>query len=646
MSAIWGCVDLKGKSLPRELSSDMEKPFYKYKIDRYASCFKGNVIMGCGIQNIHEESDREPLPIYDREKGLIFTADVHIYNKNELLCELNLENCDITDGELLFSAYKKWSADCSKRVYGSYAYAVYDIKQNKLTISADHTISRSIYFQRDGERVYFSTVTEPIIKGINKPPRLNKSWCAYFLSMTSYAIMTNGIDTPYEGIFRVPAAHYYVFGEGIQQSCRYWYPENTPPLKLSSDDQYKQCFRDLFEKCTRETLRVKGKVAARLSSGFDSGAVAAYASMVLEERGENLFSYTHTPAFKKENDRRHLYSEEKGVKEFCRLHPNIIPKFMSTPERNGISSLPGIMSMGLFPVKSTTNLSWIDALLAEMHGDGCRVSLGGQYGNVTISRGSIETYLTTVLSKGRVIHFLKTLNRYGKSMGYSRKRILQYVLYSFIPLSIRRKKAGDYLEGSLVNRRFAKECGICEKDRFLESDLGLTDRITFEDESKAVFDLSRLAHVSDFETIFTLYNGLQSFDITKDPRIIEFCYSLPMECFANDKLETRRLSRIYLADLYPPEVLGEKSPRGVQSSDFTERLMMVWDKAYKELEDVCLSPKLEHFTDKGKIQEILNKIKDSPASVPEYTLKKLIYVYSLGIFLENLSSLQSHESII
>ena len=637
MSAIWGCVDLKGKNLSQELCADMEKPLHKYKIDRYASYSKDNVVMGCGIQNIHEESDRECLPIYDREDGLIFTADVHIYNRDELLYSLCPERLDIPDGELLFLAYKKWSADCSKKVFGSYAYAVYDISQNELTISSDHTISRSIYFQRDGDRVYFSTVTEPIIKGRKRPPQLNKKWCAYFLSMTSYAIMTNGLDTPYDGIFRVPAAHCYIFSEGMQKEYRYWYPENTPPLKLSSDEEYKQRFRELFEKITRETLRVKGKVAVRLSSGFDSGGVAGYASAVLEERGEKLFSYTHIPidTFKKENNRRHLYSEEVGVREFCQIHPNIIPKFMSTPDRNGISSLPKLMHMGLFPVKSSTNLSWIDALLEEMHNDGCRVSLGGQFGNVTISRGSVETYLTTVLSKGRVIHFLKTLNKYGKTMGYSRKRILQYILYSFIPLAVRRSKAHDYFKDSLVNRKFAKECGITEKDRFLEEDMGLTRRITFDDESKLVFELSRLAHISDFETILTLYNGLQSFDITKDPRIIEFCYSLPMECFSNDKLETRRLSRIYLSDSYPPEVLKEKSPRGVQSSDFIERLTMVWDKAYKELEHVCLSPELEDLIDTEKVQEILNKVKDSPASIPEPTLKNLIYVYSIGIFLDN-----------
>jgi len=636
MSAIWGCIDLSGKALPEDLCALMEQPLHRYQIDRFAALSNKNVVMGCGIQYIHKESEREPLPIYDAEAGIYFTADVHIYNREELVCALCPNRGDIPDGTLFFLAYLAWGPDCVKRIYGSYSYAAYDITANELVLGADHTISRSIYYQQDGTRVYFSTLTSPVIEGRRALPRLNETWCAYFLSMPSYAIMTNGTDTPFAGIFRVPAAHYYRFKKQHIRKVRYWFPETTPPLRLASDEEYERRFRALFEQCTMETLRVQGGVAVRLSSGFDSGAVAAYAARLLAQRGQPLRSYTHIPVqtFSRENNRRILYNEKEGVLRFCAMHPNIIPKFLDTPDRNAVLSLAEVMGRGLFPVKSTTNIGWIDGLLQEMHQDGCRVSLGGQYGNVTISRGSMETYLTTVLSQGRLIHFVTALTRYSRIMGYSRKRVLGYILSRFVPLFVRRLLAGDYLKDSIVNREFAQMCKITSKDRHLESNLNITPKPTFQEEQRYLFDETPLAHVSDSETKLTLYHGIESFDVTRDPRIIEFCYSLPMECFSNAGPETRRLSRIYLSDLYPPEVRAEKSPRGSQSSDTIERLITVWEQAYIELKRVCLSPQMLRMANGTRVREILDQIQESPEGAPLEELKKLIYVYSMGVFLE------------
>ena len=636
MSAIWGCIDLSDNDLPEGLCAAMERPLHEYRIDRYASISTNNVVMGCGVQYTRKWSEKEPLPIHDAKSDVYFTADACIFNRDELIGELCPENNGIPDGELMFLAFRAWGADCSKRIYGSYSFAAYDAQKNELVISADHRISRSIYYFCEGSRVYFSTLTSPIREGCDAAPQLNDEWCALFLAMRSYAVMVDGIHTPYNGIFRIPAAHYYVFSGQVERKIRYWFPDKVSPLRLNNDDEYAERFRTLFDKCTRETLQASGKVGAQLSSGFDSGSVAAYSARILEERGEPLLSYTHVPidAFSKENTQREVFNEKEGVERFCTMHSNIVPRFLSTPDKNGVLSLPEIMLKDFFPIKSITNIGWIDGIMEEMAHDGCRVLLSGQYGNVTISRGSVDTYFTMLLSKGKIVRFLKELNNFTDVMKLNRKRVLKKLLTRFTPVFLQRLKVGDYLRDTLVNRDYAALCGINKKDRRLERNLNIHKRNTLKRENESYYEDFSLAQISDYETKLTLFYGLQSFDITKDPRIIEFCCSLPLECFTNAKPESRRLTRVYLADNFPPEVLPELSPRGTQSADEIERLIPVWEQAYEELTRVCLSPQMCRMADADKVGLLLERLKTGPDQVPSTELNRLLYIYSMGIFLE------------
>lgn len=637
MSAIWGCVNLEGGTVSSHLCETMRQPFLNNKIDRYSSQCLENAFMGCGIQYIHRESPNEPLPILDEQEGLLFTADAHIYNRDELIGTLCAGKNDIPDGELFFLAYKKWKKDVSKHVYGSYAYAAYDKRQNELTVAADHTSTRSIYYCRHEGKVFFSTLAEPINCGIGKAPEFNEEWAALFLAMTTYSILVNPTDTPYKDIYRVTAAHYMVFTKNDEKSVEYWSPDDVRPLVLKNDDEYRERFRALMQKCMGEMLRIDGEMAIMLSSGLDSSSVAAFAAPILSGQGKTLHSYTHVPidSFEKPKNSRLLYDERSGVLRLCEMYPNIIPRFLSTPDRNAILSLSELMNYGIFPIKSTTNIAWIDALMEEAANDGCRAMLTGQYGNTTISLGSMETYLLTSLSQGRFFNFWTSLRSYSKNMGFSRKRIIKYLASQLVPVALKKMMTKDYLDGTLLDRDFASKAGIEKKDSRLEFNLNITPAMTFQAERKYVYNNIAFAHICDSETKLSLRYGMNTLDVTKDIRIIEFCLSLPLECFVRPIPETRRLCRVYLSDLLPEEILPEKAPRGSQSADMIERLVPCWEEAYKELRRVCLSPRLLKMLDEQSVKSALDQLEDVPTQEKSDILKKIIYAYSMGIFLEN-----------
>ena len=641
MSAIWGCIDLSGDALPEGLCAAMEAPLHEYKIDRYASYAKGNVVMGCGVQYIHVESPREPLPVCDEDAGIYFTADCIVDNREELIPELCPGRTDIPDGELFYLAYKKWQDDVPKHVIGSYSYAVYERTQDRLIIGADHTFSRSIYFNRVGDIVYWGTIIESVIQGRDEPAKVNDEWITIFLSLTSLSILANPIDTPYAGISRVQASHYVVFDKSGNMPVEYWSVKNIRPLKLGSDEEYRQRFRNLMDKVAGEAARTSGNVGILLSSGFDSASVAVVTAQHLEKAGKRLYSYTYVPVegYKAQyNPKLVPRSEQEGVEAICRMHPVIEPKYLPVPDKNAVSQTREILKTLEIPYKSHTNLAWIDAfteLAAEE--DGCRVMLTGQMGNATISAGGMINYILSRICHFRFIDAARAASNYARLMKFGRKRYTKYILENLVPVLVpvfvQRMMARDYLEGSYVNRDVAKTIGLKKRDRRIEGNVGFFKLDTFEMERTLYFNPTAMAHITDAETKMQLKHGMIPRDITKDIRVFEFCLSVPMECLINSKGQTRRLVRHYLSDLLPSDMLSENAPRGMQSVDWRDRLVDNWEAHYAELARGCRQPLLERYINRDMVEKTLEKFKTCPQIEDRAEFMKLCAVYTVGIFL-------------
>ncbi len=295
MPAIFGCIDLSGAAIPSGIRDEMQKPFNNFKIDKITAEHYGSAVIGCVEQYIRSWSKDEQLPYIDKENSNIFTADCLIDNRQELIAQLCPGNNDIPDGALLYLAYREWGPDMARRVYGCYSYALYNTRDNTLTLGVDHTASRTLYYRRSGNLVYFSTRMDSILNACGDI-ELNEEWLMLFLGLKYLSIHTNPIDTPYKGISRVEAAHYNLFTAGDMRPCRYWSHDDIKPLVLKSDDEYKERFLEIFKKSVQEQIQgTDGEVGVLLSGGFDSTTIAAIAAQKLETEGKKLYGYSHIP---------------------------------------------------------------------------------------------------------------------------------------------------------------------------------------------------------------------------------------------------------------------------------------------------------------------------------------------------------------
>lgn len=631
MSVIWGCIDFSGG----EAAARMGSPVCGDGIDRTEELRGRGVVMGCGLQYVMPESDRERLPWRDGEGELYFTADCIVDNREELIPLLCPDAPDTPDGGLLLLAYREWGEDTPRQVYGSYAFAAYHAKENRLVLCVDHTFSRCLYYSRVGSRLYFGTLLSSILAVQQTPPKFNQPELALLMSGPGLSMYHDAESTFYENVYRIPAGHYLRISKSQTRSVCYWSPKDVQPLRLKDDAAYGDYFRNLMETVTRQMTRSSGEVGMLLSCGLDSTSVAAFAAGHLARSGRKLHAYTYVPMAdyaSKVNPKRILTNERQGVEAFAARYPNIQTRFCDFPDRNGIGETKRLQDRLELPYVTHTNLPWLDGFAEMAAKEGCRVMLTGQMGNATISGGEMTPYVVSRILKGRWIDAARNINRYGQTMWIGRKGFAKYVLQNLPPKWLQWLTTPDYFKDFPLNRDYLRHLGIRKRDPRYSFRAGVIGTFSYRKERSLIYSPVSLGQVGELETKTYLRYGMVTRDPTKDIRIFEFCLSVPMECLVGHGNQTRRLVRRYLSDLLPPELIEERAPRGRQSGDWHDRLLKDWDRVYSELNRVLTGPALAPYLDAPAVSRLLSRLKESDDT---RLFNQLFKFYSAGLFMEN-----------
>ena len=247
---------------------------------------------------ITPESVGERMPYYDPEQGLAIAADAIIDNRVEFFDLLQVHSPlrkRMTDAELILLAYRKWGREAPEHLVGDFAFVIWDEKQRLLFGARDLLGYRSLYYHRDDRRFAFGTTMAPLFALPDVAKELYEPWLAEFMAIPEMYEATDVGSTPYRHVHQVPPAHTFVVSDGRMTLAGYGSLEPKEMLRLKSDGEYEEAFRDVFEEAVKSRLRTHRHVAATLSGGLDSGAVASFAARALRGEGKTLHTYSYVP---------------------------------------------------------------------------------------------------------------------------------------------------------------------------------------------------------------------------------------------------------------------------------------------------------------------------------------------------------------
>jgi asparagine synthase (glutamine-hydrolysing) len=197
---------------------------------------------------------------------------------------------EVPDCEIILSSYASWGKSCAERLFGDFSFAIWDKQAQTLFCARDRFgVKPFCYCLLPGRLFAFASQIKALLE-LPIPRRLNEWLIAELFEPT-----LEGFDksaTFYKDILKLePACTLVVRAQGIE-THRYWSLDPAREIRLGSDDEYVEAFREKFAESVRCRMRSTTPVGLLLSGGIDSATVAGAASRIADETGRVLHTFS------------------------------------------------------------------------------------------------------------------------------------------------------------------------------------------------------------------------------------------------------------------------------------------------------------------------------------------------------------------
>ncbi len=218
--------------------------------------------------SIIDLSERGRQPMRDAEGRFIIIFNGEIYNFAELKAELQKKYTFVSesDTEVILYAYREYGPACLDKFNGIFALAIWDTATSELFLARDQMGIKPLYYTINQGKLFFSSEIKSLLAA-GVPKSINKEATTFFFNL----LYIPEPQTLFEGISKLPAAHYAVWKQGKLQVTRYWQVTNFTNLKNRREAA--QQIAAVFDDAVRGQLISDRPVGVFLSGGLDSTAI-------------------------------------------------------------------------------------------------------------------------------------------------------------------------------------------------------------------------------------------------------------------------------------------------------------------------------------------------------------------------------------
>ncbi|MEI9997237.1 MAG: asparagine synthase-related protein [Rhizomicrobium sp.] len=585
MTALAGRWNFDGKPDAGRACANMLAAQAIYGPDDSAQTDMGTIALGRRLFRTLPEDVHDNQPLSGGEGRFAMVADVRLDNRDELIAALRIapeQARELADSAILLAAWARWEDTCFDRLFGDYAFALFDFAQQKLVLARDPLGNRPLHYHRADRFVAFASMPKGLHALAEIPRQPDEERVAEQLAL----LPETGPETYFRDVRRVEPGCFVTITPTSLIARRHWEPVRKP-VNLANADAYAEELRHRLDEAVRVRLRgAGGEVGAHLSSGFDSAIVATSAAIQQAKRGGRVVAYTSVPreGYDGKAPRGRLGDEGTIAARTAAIYPNMEHVRIRPSGRTPLDNLDRSFFLYERPVLNLCNAVWSDGINDAAKARKLRVMLNGQMGNMSISYDGL-TLLPELLRRGRLVKWLR------EGRGIVRRRHLRW-------LAVLNVSFGPYTPTPLfrwINR--VLEDRNATIDVYSALSAARREELDIEKRARARgLDLSYRPRTNGFETrLWVLrrvdlgnYNkgqlagwSVDQRDPTADRRLLEFSLNIPEEQFlANGQMKA--LTRRAFGARLVPEVLTDHI-RGYQAVDWHEGLEAARPKLLEEL---------------------------------------------------------------
>lgn len=239
-------------------------------------------------------------PIWNETRDVATIYNGELYNYRELRERLKLlghKFATQSDTEIIVHAWEEWGEELLTELRGMFAFALLDLRGRFATapllfLTRDPLGIKPLYYTQTPEGFAFASEVRALLKSGAAPRQISED------ALTAYLLFgsTSEPVTMAAGVFSVPPGHrmllYVPERRRVPRARPWWDPKTSPaakdPKQPKDLDSAAKKLRGILEETVRGHLIADVPVGLFLSSGLDSGAIAALAARA--QRGIQSFT--------------------------------------------------------------------------------------------------------------------------------------------------------------------------------------------------------------------------------------------------------------------------------------------------------------------------------------------------------------------
>ncbi len=232
--------------------------------------------------SIVDLSDAGIQPMFDKQQSVVICFNGEIYNYKALRIELEglgYQFVSKSDTEVFLYAFKQWGIACLDKLEGMFSGLLGNLKTEEWYLFRDRMGIKPLYFSLKGGYISFASEIKSLVELPWITKKLNERAMYHYLTY----MVTPAPLTLYEGIYKLPAAHYIKIDPYKNVTFHEWYSFLKPSIVYDKKDLNNEEFciatiRTLLKEAVQKRMIADVPFGVFLSGGIDSSLNVALMS--------------------------------------------------------------------------------------------------------------------------------------------------------------------------------------------------------------------------------------------------------------------------------------------------------------------------------------------------------------------------------
>ncbi len=266
----------KSGSPDRDAVTRMAATMERRGPDGGGSWYQDRVAMAHRRLKVIDLSAAGDQPMVDPQLGLTIVFNGCIYNHHELRRELEQAGyrfASVSDTEVILKAYDRWGTDCVQRLFGMFAFAIYEHRSGRLVLMRDRLGVKPLYLAEGPDRLRFASTLPALLAGGGIDTSLDPVALHHYFS---WHAVVPAPRTILNGVKKLPPATMMtVEPSGETRTERYWradFARSEDRRDWSSQDWADAVLEALLTAVERRMV-ADVPVGVLLSGGLDSSLI-------------------------------------------------------------------------------------------------------------------------------------------------------------------------------------------------------------------------------------------------------------------------------------------------------------------------------------------------------------------------------------